>query len=505
MYNNDLNVLLNTKNTIKKIIEIIFGKKNLKKIIYIRLRIRMWIIFLFSLIKLNKPNFFVYSMEGWHIGDGYEFRKQKYIKLLEKDFNCSVVHLDLHSHRMINFFLLILKVRRYNFNTYKNIRKKKLGNSRVDFSNFFKTCMWDISLRDKYSTNKNLLDLNKDSYEKEFKNFKKKIISKKLLRSFLNFLKVDKLNGIIITQECYEEWAISLLAIKYQISIILFESRLGALKYGSVEKDDIHQKNSNLFFNLSKYINNQTFIKSNEILENRTNGIYNSSSMFYMSNLQDNAYKFREIRDNAVFLFLHAFVDGPNIKTINRSSSKFIDYYHFSLWVLEFCSQNKIPLYVKPHPNRSDYISEKYFIESFKMALKKKRNENKNFYYEFVDGNFKSKEIRKFKNPVVFTGRGSVLIELAFLGIKSFSFFKSDYLNFKFVNFIQNPEKLSLSDIFFLDNKEILREKKRDAILAESVLNQIETGRIFEFKTISQLTKKFNPPTTPLQKVIRNL
>ena len=94
------------------------------------------------------------------------------------------------------------------------------------------------------------------------------------------------------------------------------------------------------------------------------------------------------------------------------------------------------------------------------MALKKKRNENKNFYYEFVDGNFKSKEIRKFKNPVVFTGRGSVLIELAFLGIKSFSFFKSDYLNFKFVNFIQNPEKLSLSDIFFLDNKEILREKK---------------------------------------------
>lgn len=506
MYNNDLSVQLNTKNTIKKIIKFFFGKKILKKIIFLKLRMRLWIIFLFSIIKFKKKLFFIYNVEGWHLGDGYEIRKKKYTELLMRDLNCSIIHLDLHSHKMINFFLLVLKIKKFKFNSYKFLKKKRINNKNIDFTRYFKKCMWDISLRDKYFLNKNFIDLDQNSYAASFELFaKKKKISKKLLRAFINLLKIDALDGIIITQECYEEWAISLLALKYKLSVILFESRLGLIEYTSAENEDIHQKNSKFLFNLTKKIELDNFNDSKFILDNRTNGIYESSSMFYMSNIDKKNYEFKSIKKNAVFLFLHAFVDGPNIKSINKSSSGFIDYYHFSLWVLEFCAHNNIPLYVKPHPNRSDYISEIYFINSFKKALEQKKNLNNNFYYEFIDGNFKSKELKKFKNPIVFTGRGSVIIELAYLGIKSFTFFKNDYLNFKFTNYISNPIQIDHSELFTLDNQNLVDEKKNEAILVEAALNKIEKDRIFEFNTISQLTKKYNEPTKNLKDLINIL
>ena len=503
-YNNKINVI-NAKSFFKRVLKFFFGKKYYNKIIAKKVRLYLWFFFIKSLLALKNNKFYIYNLEGWHIGDIYQDRKKKYSELFQKDFKSNIIDLDLHSSKMISFFIFFLKLKKFKFNKFLDIKKNRLSNKKVDFVNYFKTSMWDISLRDKFLINSNHLPYEINEYENNFKNFKKKKINKNLIRQFINLLKLDSLDGFIITQECYEDWAITLLAIKYNFDILLFESRLGFLKYKSVRNEDIHEKNSKLLFNMAKEINKSEYEESEEILKKRILGNYESQSMFYMTNiLEKNEYVVKEKRENPIFLFLHAFVDGPNIKSINQNSSSFIDYYHFSLWVIDFCIENNYPLYIKPHPNRSDYKSEIYFLDSFKNALEIKKKTNKKFYYEFINEQFSSNEITKFKNPIAFTGRGSIIIEMAFLGIPCFTFFKNDYLKFSFSNYIKNLSNLQKLIKLNFDNFE--KDKiKDDAIKVEAILNKIEKNRIFEFRTISQLIKRYNKPEDSIKKTINVL
>ena len=58
-----------------------------------------------------------------------------------------------------------------------------------------------------------------------------------------------------------------------------------------------------------------------------------------------------------------------------------------------------------------------------------------------------------------------------------------------------------------IENQEKSRKDKikDDAIKVEAILNKIEKNRIFEFRTISQLIKRYNKPEDSIKKTINVL
>jgi hypothetical protein len=446
---------------------------------------KLWIRFLISLFTLKKK-FQIFSLEGWHLGQDLEKRKKYYANLLEKETNTKVIDLNLQSNMMIKFFLRYLKIRGlYNF-PKENLITKKVKNDLIKFNESYWKSKWDISLREKNFFEEKILTSDRNAYKKYFEKFTKKISKNEIkirIRLFLN----KSIDNLFLFSESYEEWSWSILASKYSVRNIFLESELGLICNKFTQEMDFSKRLSNHYKILSKTlsINEINFAEKN--LENRVNGIYSSSHMYYMTRTDlkiRDQYKLREIKDDAIILFLHAFVDAPN-KRINKSFN-FLDAYDAALFVVDFCTKNKIPLYIKPHPNRYDFHSEIKFINSLKRAAQDMGLRD-NTYVEFIDGSFHQNELKKFKNIVAVTGRGSVSVECGFLKIPTINLIPEIY-NFSFCVNLEKPSKM-IETYNYCKNITDKESIKKDAIMFEAVREKMTNSHIFQYETISKLTK----------------
>ena len=87
-----------------------------------------------------------------------------------------------------------------------------------------------------------------------------------------------------------------------------------------------------------------------------------------------------------------------------------------SLYVLEYCAVNKIPILIKPHPESDSYFNDKYYLDKlYQKTLEYK--ESHNLSIQWVGRDFVNYNLTKINNPVVVTGRGTVISECGYLGI----------------------------------------------------------------------------------------
>ena len=92
--------------------------------------------------------------------------------------------------------------------------------------------------------------------------------------------------------------------------------------YGFLEIDyendlTFNQKIDRFFLDFASKIENKYLQIAEANLTQRVKGIYNSASLFHTKrkNLEKrNYYRFNQIRNNALFLFNHAFADASNKK-----------------------------------------------------------------------------------------------------------------------------------------------------------------------------------------------
>jgi hypothetical protein len=447
--------------------------------------VKLWFRFLKSLVTL-KNKFQIFSLEGWHLGQDLENRKIHYSNLLEKENMTKVIHINLQSNNMIRFFLLYLKIRGLYSFSRKDLITNKVKKNLINFEQSYWKSRWDISLREKHFFKEKILTSNRKTYKSYYKNFKKRIIKNEIkirLKLFLN----KSIDNIFSFSESYEEWSWSILASKYSVNNIFLESEYGMICNKHCRELDYSKRISNYFKDVSLKLSDKDLNEANKNLNNRVNGVYSSSHTFYMTRVDlkiREEYKLKVKKDNAIIFFLHAFVDAPN-KRINRDYN-FIDAYDAALFVIDFCTKNKIPLYIKPHPNRYDFHSEIKFIESIKKAALE-MSSRENSYIEFIDGIFHQKELKNLKNIVGVTGRGSVSAECGYLNVPTINLLP-EFHDFSFCLNLNKP-----SEMLELYNhcKNILNREifKKDAIIFEAVREKISKKHIFQFETISKLTK----------------
>jgi len=456
---------------------------------------RLWLKFIISLIK-TKNNFAIMSVEGWHLGNYYEDRLKTYKKLFERDNQINVIEVNLQSKYMLVLLILYLRI---NKNLKYKFDKKNFKHSKdFDYKEIYKKSLWDINLKYFYK-NKNLKNLfNSDQpvdykiYKSLYNKFNPKV-NRSHLKNLTKIFNCENLEMVIISQESYEEWSYSCLALKYSKKLVVLESKIGLLAYTNIN-NDLNYLIGNYQKSISQNITHDEMKNAEQNLTQRVQGNYVSKNMFYMKKIdKSEVYKIKNYKEKPILLFLHAFADAPNRKILNSKLTSFIDFYDISLFVIEYCIKNKVPLYIKPHPNREDYVSDKVFTDNLKKLLEHKKKLNKDFYYEWIDGFFPSINFKNFQMPVAVTGRGSVQVECGFLGIPIATFIKTEQEAFEFSKFLKSKDEFDSFYKNIYENYEI-NNSKINAIKFEATMEKFESIRIFELDTVSKFTKKYNEP-----------
>ena len=197
------------------------------------------------------------------------------------------------------------------------------------------------------------------------------------------------------------------------------------------------------FENSIKKISLSELQKHRSIIDKRVVGIEKDTDRYYLfsthsKNTKD--YRFFNIKaERTLCLYLHCFTDAPNEKRDTENYSPFVDYFELALYIIGYCANNKIPILIKPHPASSSYPSDKYYLESLIHATLNYEKTH-NLSVEWVGNDFKNIYLKKLKNPILVTARGTVVSESAYLGIPSISFSKSSWYSFKNITYFVETE-----------------------------------------------------------------
>lgn len=458
-------------------------------------RTLVWYRFIKSLFFLRE-NFSFMTLEEWHMGNYYDDRKKKYKLLFQKKPNLSVIDVDLQSKLMIKFLLFyLLIIKKFKFKNKKNPKIKK---SIFDYKYIHQKSNWDMKI--KYMFNEKISEkfrgnnfVDYTEYRSLFKKFANYKLDKEYLKCLCKLFNLKNLESIILTQDSYTEWATTSLALKYKVKLIVLESKIGTAVYSHLKKD-LNEQIGEYQLKLSKSISEKELKIAENNLEERVFGNYISKNMFYMKQIQkEKQYEIKSKLKKPIILFLHAFGDAPNRRILNKDLSCFVDFYDMALFIIDTCFQKKIPLYIKPHPNRQDYKSDIIFQNSIQKVLLKYKDLDNSFYYEWIDDFFPSFKFKELENPVAITGRGSVQLECGYLGIPMLTFIKTEHMAFSFSKFVKSQSDFYDNYLKAYENYNNILSKK-DAILFEATMEKFEDLRIFELDTVSKFTKSYREP-----------
>ena len=466
-----------------------------RKINHIIKYVMLWIYFLYSLFRCNKKSFFLHSVSPQHL-TRFFYQKVNFIKNTEKPIklllnNHSIILVNFSSNLMLRFLIIFLKI----FSNKKNlssVSNSLINSTIIKLKNLFIKNNFDILNRNLFLKKNFLIPKNFKSYKLHFLRYSKNFnISKNLFYNLLRLAKFDSVKGVLLHENGFNDGLIYELFSDYNKQIVFSNSPLSLVLFKKdlrKKKKDFHLLFSSFFKKEINNISNKEFNMSKRDLILRTKGIYKSKHMSYMKTFKKEErnisyLNYLEINYNkpSIVFFLNCLTDAPNAGEFDKTNY-YIDFYHFTLKLIEHCVTKKIDLYIKPHPQSYQYPSELFFMKNILEVIE----ENKRKYFiniEIVNPKTSLNEIKnKFTNTIFLLIRGSVISELLYSKmptIYSANCLYSEYLS-----------RLRLTNLDRLDSKFIsgyIKKFKKNshkysklAIKTEAVLEKFKVNSIYE-------------------------
>lgn len=284
-------------------------------------------------------------------------------------------------------------------------------------------------------------------------------------------------------------------ALDNNLQIIYFESTNG-IELINPSNESLMDLSSKIFDKGVKTLKEKELEEQKLIIEDRILGKEEKSERIFLKNLErdvknKNDINFKSEENKTLCLYLHCFADSPNWNRDTDEYSPFIDFYEMSLYVLEYCAVNKIPILIKPHPESDSYFNDKYYLDKlYQKTLEYK--ESHNLSIQWVGRDFVNYNLTKINNPVVVTGRGTVISECGYLGIPSISFCKSPWQNLNNLSFLVETTN-DFKKIFpNINNFFLPRSSKREALILSAMLERGMKRMTFKLARGSKTIKKRN-------------
>ena len=236
-------------------------------------------------------------------------------------------------------------------------------------------------------------------------------------------LKERSFRTIIVSYSTYIEHGILLrVGIKNGINVFSFGD-LGcfALKHNS--QNLLHSRRcddyKNQFDQLDPLTKNIVLNEADSLLSDRFEGRFDPAMLYmkFSSYTFDNKVSNNTIIKGAVILFLHDFYDSPHI----QEKLIFRDFYCWARETILFLRENKIPFFIKPHPNQVKDSDVAFQLLKKEIGLT-----------EIIDSKTSNLQIFDAGIKLGLTVYGSISHELAYFGIKSVSAACNPHMSFSF-------------------------------------------------------------------------
>jgi hypothetical protein len=411
-----------------------------RKINLIIKHVILWIYFLHSLLKSDKKNFLLHSISP-HYLTRFFYEKVDFVKNAEKKIkplsnNYSIIIINFNSVLMLKFLIFFLKVF-YNLKKSKFISSTLINKTIYKKKNLLIKNNFDVHNRNLFLKRNFFLPNTSKDYKLYFLNYYRNFkISKGIFENLLNIVKLEVVKGVLLHEIGFNHGLVFELFSDCRKQIIIPDSMLGLQLFIKNKK----KNNRNHYLIMSSFfkkeINNITSKELNfskKDLSFRNKGIYKSSSMYYMKNAKKNNINLEYldletlcyIKPSIVY-FSNCFTDTPNVGEFDKTNY-FVDYYHFTLKLIEHCANQKIDLYIKLHPLSHEYPSESIFVKNIVEIVKKIKAKN-TINIGFINPKTSLVKIKsKFNKSIFLTIRGSVISELLYSRMPTVYFADCNY------------------------------------------------------------------------------
>ena len=473
----------------------------------------LWIYFLYSLFKSDKKNFLLLSISP-HYLNRFSYKKVDFFKNTEKRIkplsnNYSIITINFNSTSMLKFFIFFLKVF-YNKKTPKFISDTLINKIIINKKNSLIKNNFDVHNRNLFLKRNFFLPNTSKDYKLYFLNYFRKFnVSKTIFENLLNIIKLDSVKGVLLNDIGFNDGLIFELFSDYRKLIIISDTYLGLLLLNKNKKSsnrNYHLILSSFFKKEIKNITNKEFNISKKDLYLRNKGIYKSMHMSYMKtiekkkiNLQYLNPKIQNSVKPSIVYFSNCFTDSPNVGNFDKTNH-FVDYYHFTLKLIEHCVNQKIDLYIKPHPLSHMYPSESYFMKNIVEIIEKIKTKNI-INIGIINPKTSLVEIKsKFNKSIFLTIRGSVISELLYSKMPTVYF--ADCIYSEIANELKLTKLQILNSKFIIAYIKKFKKKshtfsklaiKTAAVHEKLKLNRIYKENKYNFNIYSKKTNNYFP------------
>ena len=341
-------------------------------------------------------------------------------------------------------------------------------------------------------------DLVSTKYCREYLAYRQIILARATLRYFFPsilfqyILLNNRIRGLSVVQDGYYDQWLKVYAVEFcGKPVFLPESRFGFSVYSTLSLSRESEVIKDVCTNIPYEYESDSLLS----IDNRLLGCYRQSSLSsYLSsvNFESSALPepFTAPSEQAFILFLHVFADAPNIELEPGRLSPYCDHYHFLLDSLDFFSAHpELTLYIRPHPASLSslyYSRESSILESIRSYILSLPNVHftatDTCVRDFVES-FSSK-------PVGITGRGSVSVELATLGVPVLNYFRSVYTELGISTYLPSIHSVK-SILNAIRDPGYINSACQSAISYESfVLLRQKTSFLFDSATHEPLFKQ---------------